>query len=474
MNKKLLGWLAAGSVLLATACSKDEAPGGGSADPYASGEAVTVSFTISPEGKSFATRAGASDRSVHYPEESKNEFAQISDGSKARQLIYAVYTDDFKLLEQYGTNDTDKNGPHYGQTILDDNEFPVTINLRLMRRQTYNIVFWAQNADCTAYDTDDLTMVEVSYDDAANNDELRDAFCHTETFTVTSDDTREVVLTRPLAQINVGTAGYNYEFDKLENGVTDWTESEQAYLYSKIELKGVAKYIDVLRNKVLTAEDREKDEYAALKGKQMTADVTYGWARIPAYINYESLPAVYPKADLPSPAKQSGESWDDYYRRFREQFLRVKVYPELTSEAPYLPYAGIPDKTAENPEPDTETFKYLSMCYVLVPDYINSDGKGYSTTLESVTVWVNHGPTDEDATWIGPAGSRVTANTVPVQRNWRTNIFGKSLMTFRYEPIIKLEPNFNGEYNKDDDKPWTGDRDSSNDPDENQSAAARQ
>lgn len=458
VNRNLFGWLIASCALFMSACSNDEMLND-VADAYVSGDMVTVSFTISPEGKTFTTRAtGVESESgkVHYPNGDKGEFPQISDGSKANQLIYAVYNDKYELLEQYGNgNISDKDAPHYGQVVMDVNKFPYTINLRLIRKQTYHIVFWAQNKDCNAYDTNDLTMVGVRYSNAKNNDELRDAFYHTDTFSVMGEEIRSVELTRPLAQINVGTAGYNFEYAAKPEGSMENLSEPRKYLYSKIQLKGAARYIDLLRNKVLTEDDlTTKGEYEKLAKEEVIEDVTYDWARIPAYINYmdEEVLNKYPTADLPEVDKQNDETWDDYYRRFKEQFLRVKFYSnDLPNESgePYLPYVGLED--AEGKEPDTETFKYLSMCYVLVPDYVGSDGKGYKTTLEEVTVWLSDSAEGNDPAWIGPTDAKIfTVSNVPVQRNWRTNIFGKGLVTYNYEPIILIEPNFDGEYNSGD------------------------
>lgn len=504
MSKKFLGWMAAAvGVLFATACSNDEMLSAPS-DPYVSGEEVTVSFTISSEGKTPAiNRAGeaqgdgSTTSGVHYPEE--NEFAQISDGSKAKKLIYAVYNDNYDLLEQYGDNDNNPDGAHYGQAIMDIETFPVTISLRLMRNQTYHIAFWAQDAECDAYDTNDLTMVEVKYTDAngkyaLNNDESRDAFCKTESFTVSSDDQRTVILKRPLAQINVGTAGYDYEAavgiattptngtdaDTPEAGAAedekDQSTTATGFLYSKIELKGVAKYFDVLHNKVLTDDDLTKRGKTGVKATQ---DVTYDWARIPAYVNYDAdkLPANYPSIDKPNvtPLPTTLEGWNSYYRQFKEQFLRVRFYEDDANRKdnePYLPYIS-KDETSSTLKPNdgigfspnTETFKYLSMCYVLVPDYVNSEGTAYNTTLESVTVWMNNKAEDTDALQLGNnIFTEPTVKNVPVQRNWRTNIFGKNLLTLDYTPNILIDANFAGEYNKDGDNDWESGDDSSNYP----------
>lgn len=429
MNKKLLGWLAAVGVLFTTACSTDETAA--VSNPYTSGEEVIVSFNVSAEGGTTVRRAygdgstaDPNDPGVYYPDEAAGEFPQISDGSKAHRLIYAVYDNEYNLLDQYGVQEA-TNELGFGQTSMDVTTFPTEkISLRLMRGQTYHIAFWAQNADCKAYDTKDLESVKVNYAQAKNNDELRDAFCATETFTVSADEERTVILRRPLAQINVGTAGYDYEAAVAGDFPN--------YLYSKIEVKGVATEMDVVRNTV--------------KNENLST-ATFGYARIPAYINYgeddSELDGFFPTAQIPTP--------DTDYAKYQEQFLRVKLY----ANDGYLGYKGWADTNAGGTEPDTETFKYLSMCYVLVPAVTNNTD-AYASVLESVDVYVASNDQGTDALHIGTDSSNPTVINVPAKRNWRTNIFGKNLLTDNHEVKVHVNPLYDGEYNYDDNTGnWT-------------------
>lgn len=440
MNKKISVWLAAVGVLFATSCTNDDMP---APDQNVSGEEVTVSFFVSPQEK-VKTRSGE----VHYP--ATGEFPQISDGTKAHLLIYAVYDNDKKLLDQYGhatiiTNEDavideatqeklDKITIGKGQTAMYVEEFPTPeIKIRLMRNQTYHIAFWAQNIDCDAYDTQDLQAVKVSYADAQNNDELRDVFCHTESFTVTGDDARSILLIRPLAQINVGTAGYDYEC--AVSGV-----NAMKYLYSKISINGVSQYLDVVDNKVLNGDDLSK---RGISG-EATTEISFGWGRIPAYVNYadmedEALKGILHQAQFP-------DNKNDY-KTYKEQFLRVKLY----TEAGYLPYVSWDDvkkdESEKMPSPDTEIFKYLSMCYVLVPAHeVDTSGSAdaYGTTVDNITVSL---ATSEEG------DNQIVAIdnlcNVPVQRNWRTNIVGKKLLTIPYQAVIDIIPEYFGEHNYD-------------------------
>ena len=180
MNKKLfLGMFAAAGMLLATSCMNDEL------DLVQSGDEAQVTFSLGLEG-GIATRA-------------------ISDGTKADKLVYAVY----KLNANGEPELQNVVGSTNGQFVKTDFKSGDNVSITLAKGQTYQVAFWAQDEDCKAYDTDDLTAVEVKYKnedgtDAVNNDELRDAFFKMVEFEVAGDKSIDVVMKRPFAQINVG------------------------------------------------------------------------------------------------------------------------------------------------------------------------------------------------------------------------------------------------------------------------------
>lgn len=99
---------------------------------------------------------------------------------------------------------------------IDRREFPITttslnVQMGLAREQTYNFVFWAYSSECEVYDLTNLTAIKMK-NDIANTTfaqmENSDAFFATvENFKVTTSTAEDVELTRPLAQINVGTSG---------------------------------------------------------------------------------------------------------------------------------------------------------------------------------------------------------------------------------------------------------------------------
>lgn len=186
MNKKtILGMLAATGVLAVTSCQTEKL------ETVQTGNEAQVSFTLGLEDN-IATKA-------------------ISDGSKADKLVYAVYK-----LEADGTPVLQNVvGSKNGQFIKDDFKSGDNVTVTLAKGQTYQVAFWAQDGDCTAYNTDDLRAVAVSYtndngEGAVNNDELRDAFFKSVEFDVKGDKNIDIVLKRPFAQVNVGVTAEDW------------------------------------------------------------------------------------------------------------------------------------------------------------------------------------------------------------------------------------------------------------------------
>ena len=204
-------------MLLVTSCSQDEL---GSVQ---SGNQAQVTFTLGLED-ALGTRA-------------------ISDGTKADKLVYAVY----KINAQGEAELQQVVGSEKGQFIKNDFKSGDNVSITLAKGQKYQVAFWAQDGDCEAYNTDELTAVTVSYkadngtDDAANNDELRDAFFKTVTFEVNGDKLINVVLKRPFAQVNLGV--YNEDW---EAAVASGIEIEN----SKVVINNVANKINLLTGEV--------------------------------------------------------------------------------------------------------------------------------------------------------------------------------------------------------------------------------
>ena len=164
MKKNLFfGLFATMMLLLTTACQKEN-------DLLGNGEA-TISFEISTP--QMATRA-------------------FSDGNTATKLWYAVYHKDgegYELLRKVGTAELDGK--------------KARVDVQLATGKTYSVLFWAQ-ADGAPFvlDYDNLTM-SVTYGKC--NDENYDAFYWFKEVEVNGTATVGVTLTRPFAQLNIGT-----------------------------------------------------------------------------------------------------------------------------------------------------------------------------------------------------------------------------------------------------------------------------
>ena len=129
----------------------------------------------------------------------------ISDGEKALKLYYAAYTENGKMIESL-SNVSDG-------VVVSGKQAQVT--LKLVKNVAYDIVFWAQAADCQAFDFDWANAsMTVDYNGAANDD-YRDAFYAVCQEVIITDVpvNESVVLHRPFAQINFGAADYQSVVD---------------------------------------------------------------------------------------------------------------------------------------------------------------------------------------------------------------------------------------------------------------------
>ena len=417
---------------------------------------VTVSFTLASETALTASRKTPL---------TGNE--QISDGSLIDMIIYAVYDKDYNLLTGYSLGSDFANIDHgEGQTIRKVENFPAELNITLKKDQEYHIAFWAQSSKTNAYDTSDLRKVEVKYSEIKtepsdngssvegddfvpdqskavssilNNDEYRDAFCRVIDIKTSSTNIQQnVFLYRPLAQINVGTEGYDFE---LVN-----RDADKKYMYSKIRINRVARYLDVAKDSVYTS------TIGTPGSAEAYAVVDFDYAPIPAYVfnDKDDLP-VYPSYTIwdgdEDWFKKQGLNYNQYKN---EQFLRVHLfekddtlgvvgegnYTQDANKNGWLDYASYTKYNDPDKVPDSETFKYLSMCYVLTSS--GNSKHADSEVLNNVKVWLATDEKGSDEVEI------VNINNVPVQRNWRTNIVGR-LITEEANVTVKLDTDFAGE-----------------------------
>ena len=251
----------------------------------------------------------------------------FADGLTAKHLQYAVYeAGQSTPLKVFGDETT-----VVGEAEMVDLKKSVT--LQLTSGKSYDVIFWADATTDSPYTFDPATQkVSVDYSKVNNNSDNCDAFFKKETITVSGNQSVDVKLTRPFAQVNIGTD----DFDAAKASGLEVTQTEV-----------VAKAFATLN----LATGKVSDE----------ADRTFTMKAIPT--------------------ASDGE----------------------------FPVAG--------------GYKYLSMDYLLV-----------GADKATVDVAFNYG---------GPQ-SRTFTN-VPVQRNYRTNIYG-SLLTNTTDFNVVIEPAFSGEF----------------------------
>ena len=435
------GWLALSTLLLTTACA-------GISDldvekPKVSGP-NTVTFTIQPQTMTGGMRAAGDIDTIN----TRNTV--IGKGGQIDVLIFAVYKKDsegnYKIVERYGKGDQTADEKYAtklqeGQTAIDAtiDKYPISLQFVIEDDGDYQVAFWAQNSKTEAYNTADLTKVKVNYQTTEtvggknqpknylNNDELRDAFCAvSEVINANTKDMQTVTLRRPLAQVNVGTTGWDYE------GAAVLRPGKISYTESTITLKGVAQYYNVLEKKA------EKD----------TTSVSFDYYRLPAFINVDSSewdrPQIHPYYE-----KTNEESMDSIRI---EEFLTVDLdkNDSIKSYIGWAAYKGDADSEPQYGElSDTEEFKYLSMCYVLVPEATTT---GATDTGSTVDVDFTFRGTDLEESTTSEIKTKefskhVKVSNVPVQKNWRTNILSNGFFTHSTNFILDIVPEYMGDFN---------------------------
>ena len=287
----------AAAALLVTSCN-DEMDNG-----LKTGDEGTVTFTAQLPSE-MGTRA-------------------FADGLTAKHLQYAVYeAGQSTPLKVFGDETT-----VVGEAEMVNLKKSVT--LKLTSGKSYDVIFWADATTDSPYTFNPASQeVSVDYSKVNNNSDNCDAFFKKETITVSGNQSVDVKLTRPFAQVNIGTD----DFDAAKASGLEVTQTEV-----------VAKAFATLN----LATGKVSDE----------ADRTFTMKAIPT--------------------ASDGE----------------------------FPVAG--------------GYKYLSMDYLLV-----------GADKATVDVAFNYG---------GPQ-SRTFTN-VPVQRNYRTNIYG-SLLTNTTDFNVVIEPAF--------------------------------
>ena len=178
--KKTLFLAVAAVTALFSACYNDELATNGSTD----GNMVNVTFNADFD-QALVTRA-------------------------ATKLYVAVYNKDNQLIKAIS-----KIGVDGSQAVETVSNKQATVSFQLVKGQTYNFVFWAQNPNATAdavVFNPETGKVSVDYTKIKANDESLDAFtAHVNNLTVTGAIAQDVTLKRPWAQVNYGSAQADWD-----------------------------------------------------------------------------------------------------------------------------------------------------------------------------------------------------------------------------------------------------------------------
>ena len=310
MKKFYYSLFAAATMMLAvTSCSQEE--------DFAQSSNEMTRFSIQLDGATQSRAAG--------------------DGTTVDKLYYAVYskgTDNvvFPYEGQYATADKVNGG--------------WTLDLPLMKSETYDILFWAQKnkENNTAYTFDNLKNITVNYDGVLSNKEDRDAFFNALNGFTASNSEHTIVLRRPFAQLNVATT--KTDWDKAKTIYNSNSSTDAAPVTkSSVTVRALATQFNVLNGKATVAEgtDPVTVTFAAnellkdnegnneiIKIKQMVEgkekDVEYTLLAM----NYllpesEKAPNGLDKYEKEDEAKDAVEVEFTLYKGTDEQIVNVKV-----------------------------------------------------------------------------------------------------------------------------------------------------
>ena len=181
----------AAAALLVTSCN-DEMDNG-----LKTGDEGTVTFTAQLPSE-MGTRA-------------------FADGLTAKHLQYAVYeAGQSTPLKVFGDETT-----VVGEAEMVNLKKSVT--LKLTSGKSYDVIFWADATTDSPYTVNPASQeVSVDYSKVNNNSDNCDAFFKKETITVSGNQSVDVKLTRPFAQVNIGTD----DFDAAKASGLEVTQTE--------------------------------------------------------------------------------------------------------------------------------------------------------------------------------------------------------------------------------------------------------
>ena len=187
------------------------------------------------------------------------EISRAGQGELANQIHCAIYNEAGEFLVE--------------KDVV-ANQKVAHLDFELIKGETYKVAFWAQAAGAPYTFDNDAATVQANYSAVVSSNEALDAFYAIEpALTISGPVTKQVTLTRPFAQINLGVPQ-----SELANAATLGVNIDQA----QVKFTNVATKLDLFSGEV---SDR--------------ADVTFGFAALPSEdlrvnnVDYEYLAFNY-------------------------------------------------------------------------------------------------------------------------------------------------------------------------------------
>ena len=153
--------------------------------------------------------------------------ATTGDGTTATKLYYQAYRGNELVIDKSA-----------------DIKTTAKIEMALLKGETYDIIFWAQAANGTIYDIDDLRNITIDYATATPlaNQESYDAFYNSLDNFTSDAKTHTIELRRPFAKLNLGTSDWNIvETDAAAN-----VNETDPVTHTSVVVKGLANTLNTL------------------------------------------------------------------------------------------------------------------------------------------------------------------------------------------------------------------------------------
>ena len=171
------------------------------------------------------------------------ETKSISQAEYADVLLYQVWnSDQSKQLYPLQAGEVAK-AEVVDVEVDGEKKKGATVNLSLVKGQTYTFVFWAQNASFRGFTTTDLRAVKVDYTKFGKNNDYCDAFYAHEVLAVNGPIEKTITLTRPFAQLNFGTSKMTSDLGDIILGATKVTVSKLSYVFNTMDGKGDSNWV---------------------------------------------------------------------------------------------------------------------------------------------------------------------------------------------------------------------------------------